>query len=110
MAAVWIMKLRVVMYTGLGRPVEPEVKFTKPGHARNGAEAGGLAGCGSGAMRTARPAASAAGARARSGGATNTGVPAGRGGDVRHARASGGRMAMGRGRVDRAKKSATVSG
>src|SRR5262249_45110148 len=110
MAAVWIRKLRVVMYTGLGRPVEPDVKFTKPGHARSDADAGGLGGRASGTTRALSPTASAAAARARRGGATNTGVLAGSGGDVRHARASGGRIATGSGRLDSAKKSATVSG
>ena len=26
----------MAMYTGLGRPVDPDVKLTKPGHAKNG--------------------------------------------------------------------------
>src|SRR5678816_2751248 len=111
MAAVCRRKLRVVMYTGLGKPVEPEVKFTKPGHARKDTEPGGTAaGRGSGRTNVLKPAASAAWASARSGGATNTGVPSGNGGELRHARASAGKTTTGSARLDRAKKSETVCG
>src|SRR2546427_6057145 len=108
-AAVWTRKLRVAMYTGLGRPVDPEVKFTKPGQARN-RTAPAAAGRSSGSANVLRPAAAPAANRALRPGGTNTGVLAGKDGELRQARASAGKMATGRDRLDRAKKSATACG
>ena len=110
-AAVCRRKLRVVMYTGLGKPVEPEVKFTKPGHARKDTEPGGAAaGRASGSDERAKPAAAAARASRRSGGGRKTGVSAGNGGELRQALGSAGRTTTGSGRLESAKKSAIVCG
>lgn len=90
-ASVCTRKLRVVMYTGFGSPVDPEVKFTNPGHVRNGtAPLGVEGGCGPGITTVSRPSGAPAGARSRSDGGMNSGVSSGSGGDVRQARGSGG--------------------
>src|SRR5262249_23361491 len=109
MASVWTRKLRVVMYTGFGSPVEPEVKLTKPGQVRNGAPAA-RPGRASGTATVSMPRGSPAAARPRSDGARNSGVPSGRGGAVRHALGSGGNTAKGSGRLESAKSRATASG
>jgi hypothetical protein len=88
--AVCRRKLRVVMYTGLGRPVDPDVKLTNPGHAKNGTDPSGTEGVrGEGSTRTVRPGARCAPRSPRQGG-MKSGVSAGASGSLRHARGSGG--------------------
>jgi hypothetical protein len=111
MALVCKTKLRVRMNTGLGRPVDPDVKLTIPGDERNGVRTVGDDECrGSGRTTVRSPSGSPAGANAARDGGRKRGVPAGIGGEVRQALESGGRIATGRGRLDSAKKSATTSG
>ena len=89
-AAVCRRKLSVVMYTGLGRPVEPDVKLTNPGHARNGTGSAGADDMrGAGSTRGIRPG-TRADSRSRRHGGMKSGVPAGTGGSLRHALGSAG--------------------
>ena len=91
MAAVCTRKLRVVMYTGFGSPVDPDVKFTKPGQVRNPtASMAAAPGRGSGRTTVRRPSGSPAGAISRSAGGMNNGVSSGSGGELRQALGSGG--------------------
>src|SRR5437867_2088227 len=99
------------MYTGFGNPVDPEVKFTIPGHVRiargeddpDGARGGGM-------TTVVRPSALPASAVWRSEGGRKTTVPGGIAGDVRHALGSGGKATTGSGRVESAKNTAMPCG
>jgi hypothetical protein len=111
MAAVCKTKLRVRMYTGFGSPVEPDVKFTNPGVARNGNGRVALdAGRGSETTQGRSPIDSAAADAARIDGGRNTGVPGGIGGELRQALGSGGRTTTGKEWLLSVKKRAIASG
>src|SRR5262245_14446930 len=99
------------MYTGLGRPVDPDVKLTMPGVPRKPMDDGApVDGRGLGSVMVRRARRSPAPSRADSDGDRKIGVVAGIGGELRQARGSGGRTTTGRGMVDSAKNSAIASG
>ena len=94
---------------GLGVPVDPEVKITKPGVEKK-AGAGPEASPDSGSSIAASPAFSSAGANPAVAGVRKTGMTVGNGGSLRHVLGSGWSSTTVAGNADSAKRSANVSG
>src|SRR5258705_9737607 len=98
---------RVERKPGLGVPVDPEVKTTKPGVEK---KAGGGPSPGSGSSIAASPAFSSAGANPAVAGVRKTGMTVGNGGSLHHVLGSGVRRITVAGKADSAKRRANVSG